>query len=51
MKTKEELAEEILQQIIAISKKMDNVFSDQKSDALNRIAISNLYIALSNLTS
>lgn len=50
MKTKEELAVEIRNQINKIKDQIDPVMGDDKANAMNRVAISNLYIALSNLT-
>lgn len=50
MKTKEELAADIQKEINQIKKKDENFSSSVMSDATNRVAISNLYIALSNLT-
>lgn len=48
--TKEELEKEIRAEIKIIEKKIETAWSSEISDATNRVAISNLYIALSNLT-
>lgn len=49
MKTKEELQQEILTEIATIKPHNNSTWTDQISEATNNIAISNLYIALSNL--
>ena len=50
MKSKEELINEIESKIDATIKALNNnTYSDETSDALNRLTISNFYIALSNL--
>lgn len=49
MKTKEQLQEEIQKEIAEVRYKTETTFSSEISDSNNRIAISNLYIALSNL--
>lgn len=50
MKSKEELHNEIEKEILVIRKKSEgSMFSDEISDANNRIAIATLYLALSNL--
>lgn len=49
MKTKEELQSEIYEQILEIKRVMKGQFASVESDATNRLAIANLYIALSNL--
>lgn len=50
MQTKEELVIDIGKEIGKTKQSIDNTWSDYKTDAMNRIALSNLYIALSNLT-
>lgn len=48
--TKEELTKAIEREIKNIKNEIDhNIWSNEKSDAMNRVAISNLYVALSNL--
>lgn len=47
--TKEKLAQDILAEIESTKKKMDGSFSNEQSDATNRVAIATLYVALSNL--
>lgn len=49
MKTKEELQQEIYIEINKAHKAMNAFGFSESSDATNRVAISNLYIALSNL--
>ncbi len=46
---KERLDTEIRNEIDKINKTIGNAFSTEVSNATNRVAISNLYIALSNL--
>lgn len=50
MKTKEELEKDILKEIETVEERIETTWSSEVSDATNRVAISNLYIALSNLT-
>ena len=47
--TTEQLTEQILLEIDKVKRKIGTTFSSDISDATNRVAISNLYIALSNL--
>lgn len=47
--TKENLISDIQVKIRYIENKIGNSYSNEVSDATNRVAISNLYIALSNL--
>lgn len=49
MKTKEELYNEILNEIEIINKEINSTWSTAESKATNRIALANLYIALVNL--
>ena len=49
MKTKEELQAEIYSEISEIKSNMKSCFSGDESNSTYRLAIANLYIALSNL--
>ena len=49
MKTKEELAKDINDEIVIVKRELNSTFATEESSATNRVAISNLYIALSNL--
>lgn len=50
MDDKDKLMKEIREQISATKSDIGGVCSSEISDATNRVALSNLYIALSNLT-
>lgn len=50
MKSKEQLAAEIQDEIEKINKKIGNSWSSEMSDATNRVALSNLYFALVKLS-
>lgn len=50
MKSREELIQDIEEKIEATIKALNKkTYSDEQSDATNRLAIANFYIALSNL--